>query len=138
MKSMKVRDLMTENVKTVRANDSLATVYDKLDAEHIRHLPVVDEDRRLVGILSSRDLIRASVSGATELPMSAQRQVLETMKVDEIMNTAPETTEPGADIRDAGELLLEFKLGCLPVVEGDQLVGIITEADFVRHVLESA
>ena len=137
MANMKVRDLMTESVKTVGPNDTLATVYDLMDAEHFRHLPVSDDDGRLVGILSSQDLFRAR-AGSRELPLSAQREILGSMKVDEIMNTAPETVEPGADLRDAAETLLEYKLGCLPVIEGDSLVGIITEADFVRHVLESS
>lgn len=137
MAKMKVRDLMTENVKTVGPNDTMATVYDLMDAEHFRHLPVVDEDGRLVGILSSRDLFKATVSASSDLPMSAQRQMLESISVEEVMNTAPETIEPSVDLRDAAETLLEYKLGCLPVVEGDNLVGIITEADFVRCVLES-
>ena len=137
MATTKVRDLMTEHVTTVGPQDSLSTVYDMMDTNRIRHLPVVDEDRRLVGILSNRDLIRATVEGGSDLTVTAQRQMLNYVRVDEVMNTSPATIEPSADVREAGEMLLEYKLGCLPVVEGEALVGIITESDFVRSVVES-
>lgn len=136
MAAMKVRDLMTEDVKTVGPKDTLSTVYDLMDTERIRHLPVVDEDGALVGIISSRDLVKATYGASTDLPMSAQRQLLDGVFAEQIMNTAPETAEPSTDLREAGEMLLEYKLGCLPVVEGESLVGILTESDFVRCVVE--
>jgi CBS domain-containing membrane protein len=56
--------------------------------------------------------------------------------VAEIMTVVPETADPEMLVEEAGQLLLEYKFGCLPVVEGTKLVGILTEADFVRHVVE--
>ena len=131
---MKVRDLMTHHVRTVGPSDSVATAYDVMDAEHFRHLPVVDDEGQLIGILSSRDITRATAG--SDLPISALREMLKRINVDEVMNTAPETTEAGTALRDAAEMILEYKLGCLPVVEGTQLVGILTESDFVRYVAE--
>lgn len=137
MSNLKVRDLMTEDVATLNADDNLASLYDMMDRKHIRHVPVVDEDQLLVGIVSDRDLLRGALGEEASLPLSVRRQMLEQVKVEDIMNTEPQTVEPEQNIREAGELMMEFKVSCLPVVDGDRLVGIITESDFVRYVTES-
>ncbi len=129
---------MTEEVTTVGPEDTMATAYDLMDERHIRHLPVVDDDQQLVGILSSQDLVKATVAETSDMPLSQKRQLLESMSVEEVMNTAPETVEPTTDLKEAGETLLEFKVGCVPVVDGDRLVGILTESDFVRWFVDSA
>lgn len=133
---LKVRDLMTDNVATVQVDDDLSVLYDLMDSRRIRHVPVLDEDGDLVGIVSQRDLIRGALGDAGGLPMSAQRDLLRSAQVGAIMVTEPTTVESDTSLREAGELLLEHKLGCLPVLEGDELVGIITESDFVRYTVE--
>lgn len=138
MKNLKVRDLMTEDVVTVTARSSLADLYDLMDARHIRHVPVVDEEGTLVGIVTHRDLVRGFSRDTSQLPLSAQRDVLRATPVKEVMSLDPETVEPDSPLRDAGDLLLEHKLGCVPVVEGERLAGILTESDFVRYVVESS
>ena len=130
-----VRDLMTEKVETVGPDDDLNVVYDLMDAKRFRHVPVV-EDGELLGLISQRDLLRGALAEATGLPMSAQRDLLRSIKVETVMVVEPTTVEPDYTLREAGEMLLEHKLGCLPVVEGSELVGILTEADFVRHTVE--
>lgn len=131
-----VRDLMTEKVETVRPDDDLNEVYDLMDARRIRHVPVIEEEE-LVGLVTQRDLLRGALAEATGLPMSAQRDLLRSVRVETVMIVEPTTVEPDTTLREAGELLMEHKLGCLPVVEGNELVGILTEADFVRHTLEN-
>ena len=75
--------------------------------------------------------------GAVEdLPLSVERDILRRRRVRGIMATEPDVIEPDATLREAAEMLLESKVGCLPVVEGLRPVGIITEADFVRDFLE--
>lgn len=138
MANLKVRDLMTEEVLTLTAEDNLAALYDLMDSRHIRHVPVVDEDDTLVGIVSDRDLLRGALGEESSLPLSVRRQMLEQLKVEEIMNTEPMTVEPEQTAREAGELLMELKVSCLPVVDGGRLVGIITESDFVRYLTENA
>jgi CBS domain-containing protein len=133
---LSVRDLMTDQVETVRSGEDLTVVYDLMDARRIRHVPVLDEDDTLVGIVSQRDLLRGALGDAAGLPVSAQRDLLKSATVDAIMVTEPITVEPETTLREAGELLLEHKLGCLPVLDGDELVGILTESDFVRHTVE--
>ena len=131
-----VRDLMTEKVFTLKLKDDLATLYDLMDSRRVRHVPIVDNDGELVGLVSDRDLSRSALGAVEELPLSVERDILRRRRIRDIMATEPDTIEPDATLREAAELLLENKVGCLPVVEGLHLVGIITEADFVRDFLE--
>lgn len=134
MSELLVRDLMTERVLTLEPDDNLATLKDLMDARHVRHVPVVDADGDLVGLVSHRDLLRCALNERVEIPFSIQRDVLKGMTIDEIMTTAVETIEPERDIREAAQIMLENKFSCLPVVEGSRLVGILTESDFVRYL----
>jgi CBS domain-containing membrane protein len=138
MEPILVRDLMTPKVFTLRPEATMARLYELMDSKHIRHLPVVDREGDLVGLVTHRDLLRSALTDRSDLPMAIQRQVLETVLVSEIMTTTVETIEPDQDIRDAVDLMLENKFGCLPVVEGEHLVGILTEADFVRYLSKIA
>lgn len=137
MTKLKVRDLMTEDVISVRPYDSLTKVYDLMDLKHFRHMPVVDEEGALVGIITQRDLVRGALGDTASLPVTLQRELLDRVRVQEIMNQEPESIDPDRDVREAGELMMEYKLGCLPVVDGDRLVGILTESDFVRYVVDN-
>jgi CBS domain-containing membrane protein len=123
---------MTEKVFTLSSTDDLTALYDLMDAEHIRHIPVIDEENELVGLVTHRDLLRNALSPPADLPRSMQREILSRSSVDRIMIQEIETIEPDAPIGEAAEIMLENKYGCLPVVEGKRLVGILTEADFVR------
>ncbi len=131
-----VRDLMTEKVFTLGPGDNLVALEDLMDARRVRHVPIVDREGDLVGLVSHRDLARSVLGRMDELPMSVERDLLRGRKVREIMTIEPETVEPEARLAEAAALLLENKIGCLPVVEGMHLVGILTEADFVRDYLE--
>ncbi len=131
-----VRDLMTEKVFTLKGRDDLAALYDLMDSRHVRHVPVVDNDGELIGLVTDRDLSRSALGAVEELPLSVERDILRRRRVRDIMATEPDVIEPDATLREAAEMLLENKIGCLPVVEGLHLVGILTEADFVRDYLE--
>ncbi|HMF07809.1 MAG TPA: CBS domain-containing protein [Thermoanaerobaculia bacterium] len=127
---------MTERVYTLRPKDDLATLYDLMDSRHVRHVPVVDADGEIVGLVTDRDLSRSALGPLDDLPLSAEREELRRRKVRDIMATEPDTLEPDARLQEAAQMLLENKVGCVPVVEGLHLVGILTEADFVRDYLE--
>jgi len=130
-----VRDLMTEDVRALPPNATVAELLELMDRLRIRHVPVV-EDGEIVGLVSHRDVVRGALGGLDQLPMSQRQQLLEQITIAEVMVEDPETIAPDADLRQAAELMLENKFGCLPVAEGSGLVGILTEADFVRHVLD--
>lgn len=129
-----VRDLMIEKVYSLSPGDDLATLYDLMDFRRIRHVPIV-ADGELVGLVTGAELSRSALAGP-ELPLSAVRDRLVRIRVRDIMATEPDTIEPDAPLFDAAEILLEAKVGCLPVVEGLRLVGILTEADFVRDFVQ--
>jgi len=131
-----VRDLMTEKVFTLRPKDDLATLYDLMDSRHVRHVPIVDAEGEIVGLVTHRDLSRSALGALDDLPLSAERDELRRRRVRDIMASEPDTIEPDATLREAAQMLLENKIGCVPVVEGQHLVGILTEADFVRDFLE--
>ena len=101
----------------------------------IRHLPVLDDDgQEVVGIVSQRDLFRGALAKALGYGQSAQRKLMDTLVVKEVMITDIVTTSPDTALDEAAKILMERKIGCLPVVENRRLVGILTEADFVALV----
>lgn len=130
---MQVRDLMQPEVVTLEAEDHLDMADTLMRLGRIRHMPVVEEGR-LVGILSQRDLFRAAISTALQLRASAEREWLKKIPVREVMVSPVRTVSPEAPITEAVHLLLEHRIGCLPVVEGEQLVGLLSETDCLRHL----
>ncbi len=133
MTKLSVRDLMTEKIFALRADDDIQMARDLMDERNIRHVPVVDEDRHLVGLVSQRDLLRNMYPSTSELPVGTQHAVLTRVKVSAIMTRDVETVEPDDDLAAAAQVMLDNKYGCLPVVEGGRVEGILTESDFVRY-----
>lgn len=134
MNTLRVRDLMTQGPMTLGPEDDAAALYDLMDSQHVRHVPVVDEEGCLVGLVSHRDLFRCALGENSDLPLSTQRDILGTMTVGDIMTTSIETVEPDTNLDEAAQIMIDNKYGCLPVVDGTELVGILTESDFVRFV----
>lgn len=129
----RVRDLMTPAVETLGRNDALTLADDLMRQRRIRHLLVLDEEGALCGVVSQRDLFRGALARALGYGESAQRKLLGTLVVKEVMTTEVVTVGPDAPLGEAARLMLEHQIGCLPVVEGERLVGILTESDFVRR-----
>jgi acetoin utilization protein AcuB len=122
--ALAVRDVMSTDLVTVSPAESARRAYEIMRDRRIRHLPVIAEGR-LVGVLSDRDLRPAVLSpglaGAT---------------VGELMSESLTTIAPEAPVEDAASLLVVKKIGCLPVVEGERLVGIVTETDLLAVLVE--
>ena len=131
MTTFAVRDVMTPVVKTLGRNDGLSVADDLMRADRIRHLPVLDESGDLCGIVSQRDLFRGALARALGYGDVAQRKLLATLVVKEVMTTDVVTTPPETRLAEAAGLMLGRKIGCLPVVDDGKLVGIVTETDFV-------
>jgi CBS domain-containing protein len=131
MTVLTVRDVMTPVVKTLGRNDRLSIADDIMRASRIRHLPVLDEDGQLCGVVSQRDLFRGALARALGFGETGQQKVLATLVVKEVMTTDVVTTTPDARLVEAAQLMLARKIGCLPVLDGGRLVGILTESDFV-------
>jgi CBS domain-containing membrane protein len=138
MSVLRVRHLMSDRVYSVAPDDDLATVRDLMDDHQIRHVPVVDRDGDLVGLVSHRDLLRAALIERADLPQVIERGLLEATHVRDVMTTYLETVDPDLELTEAARLLAASKFGSLPVAENGHLVGILTEADFVRHFARTA
>jgi len=135
MKELKVRDVMTADPTTLKRNDKLTLADDIMRLGRVRHLPVLDDDgEALVGIVTQRDLFRNALAQALGYGRHAQRKILDTLSVKDVMATDVVTTGPDTSLIEAARILTERKIGCLPVVENGRLVGILTEGDFVALV----
>lgn len=135
MEKLLVRDLMTEDVIALQPDDSLARLRDLFYERRIRHMPIVDGDGQLVGLVSQRDLLRNSLVDQVNVPEAVEQAVLERLQVRDLMTSEVEGVRPDLDIREAAQIMLEHKYGCLPVVDDERhLVGILTESDFVRFL----
>ncbi|HYV57455.1 MAG TPA: CBS domain-containing protein [Candidatus Nitrosopolaris sp.] len=132
MDELQVRNLMTPEVATLQRNDKLTLADDVMRLGRIRHLPVLDDDgQKVVGIVSQRDLFRSALARTLGYGEHAQRKLLDALAVKEVMSSDVVTTAPDATLVDAARLMMERKIGCLPVVDDGRLVGILTEGDFV-------
>lgn len=134
---MLVRDIMTTKVFTIGADKKAVVASEIMEWAHVRHVPVVDGSRRVVGIISHRDILRASLSALdTQFAKAERRQHLSGAPALAIMHQPAHTIGPDASVQEAAATMRRHKFGCLPVVENDRLVGIVTEYDILRLVEE--
>jgi CBS domain-containing protein len=123
---------MTRKVVTLKRNETLSIADKIMRLERIRHLPVLDDDgRTLVGVVSQRDLFRGALATALGYGEVGQTKILNSLVVKEVMSTDVVTTAPERALHDAARIMVERKIGCLPVLEEGKLIGILTESDFV-------
>lgn len=130
-----VNDIMTTEVTTLGRNDSLQVAKDIMNLGRVRHFPVLEDDK-VVGVVSQRDLYKASLGSVMKYGEKAQRAFLEGIAIKEVMSAPVVTIAPHASVQEAARLMMEKKIGCLPVLEGPQLVGIVTETDMLKLVAE--
>ena len=131
---MLVRSRMTSHVLTVSPTTTIVDALTLARAERIRHLPVVDQER-LVGIVTERDL-RTAVPPAWTDERDEYKQSVSTRRVREVMTSAVITASPTTPVEEASKLMYENRIGCLPVIDGNTVVGIITETDLLRALVE--
>ncbi len=123
---------MTRQVTTLGRNETLKSADDIMRLGRIRHLPVVDDDGNLAGIVTQRDLFHGGLLRALGYGAHARDKALDGLVVKEAMQTEVLTTSANTPLAQAASLMLERKVGCLVVVDGAKIVGILTEADFVK------
>ena len=134
---MIVAKRMMRNPVFVDENDSMKKAMDIMKEREIRHLPVLKGGDKLVGILTERDIKQASPSSATALEIREIFYLLDKVKVKQIMTRRVFTISSDAPIEEAALIMREKKIGCLPVVTGGKLVGILTETDILDAFLDS-
>jgi len=129
----RVRDIMETKLVTISASERLSMVEDIMTLGRVRHMPVV-QGGRLVGVVSERDLLRASLSVLSEHRDAERRAFLHVVEISRVMSTPAIVIGPDATIEEAALLMADKKIGCLPVVAGEELVGMVTETDVLRWV----
>jgi CBS domain-containing protein len=132
---MKVKEIMAKEVATLKVDDELSLAEDIMQLGRIRHMPVMDGDR-LRGIVSERDLFKASLASVIDYDYQTKRNYMKTVVIKEVMRTDLVTIYPEAEVVEAGKLMLKHKIGCLPVVQDGRMVGLITETDILRYYVE--
>ncbi len=128
---MRVQELMTQAVTTVTPDTPVFDARATMVRGHIRHLLVV-EYGRLVGIITDRDIRLNLPSPATTLSVWELNHLLARLTVGEVMTKGVIGVSPEREARDAARIMVEHKIGALPVLVGERLVGIITETDLLR------
>jgi CBS domain-containing protein len=134
--TLTARDLMTPNPATLDRNETLDLPDAIMNLGRIRHMPVV-EDGKVVGVLSQRDLFRSALIAALGFGRKTTGTLIKTIQVKEVMSQDVITIAPNASVKEAARVMIEKKIGCLPVVENEKIVGLITETDILRYVTES-
>lgn len=133
---MRVSDLMSRIVISTPGTAPVLEARALMQRERIRHLLVVD-DGRLQGIVTDRDIRLNMASPATSLSVWELNHLLARLTVDEVMTRNVIAIDPARDVREAARIMIDHKIGALPVLEGEHLLGIITETDLLRAFVDS-
>ena len=133
VRNILVEEVMSTDVFTLGRNDNLSVADDLMKQRRIRHIPVVNSDGDLCGILTQRDLFRGILLKSLGYGTCAEQRILDSLSIKDAMHEEVLTISPDSALSDAATLMLSKKVGCLPVVDGERLVGMISEADFVKQ-----
>ncbi len=133
---MLVKNRMTSDLVAIRATTAFPEGFRIMRERGIRHLPVVDEGGKLIGIVTQTDLLHASPSTTTTLSVFEMSYLLANLHVREVMSSPVITVSEDAPLEEAARLMVERKIGCLPVMRDGDLVGMITETDIFEVFVE--
>ncbi len=127
-----VEKVMQREYASVRSDERLDFVDDVMALGRVRHMPVMDGSQ-LVGVVTQRDLLAAALSRTLDFDAQERRAFLRSVNVGEVMAKKPITVGPSTTLRQAAQLMLRHKIGCLPVVAGTgEALGLVTETDLLR------
>lgn len=134
-----MREMIKKNPISISPEANFFEARNLIHEKGIRHLPVVDNENRIIGIVTDRDIREAAPSDATLLSVQELNYLLGKLKVKAFMTPKEKliTITPDTLIEEAVQLMVDHKIGCLPVVvEGDKLYGIFTETDAMAHLVD--
>ena len=133
VRNILVEEVMSKNIFTLGRNDALRVADDLMKQQRIRHIPVIDSEGDLCGIVTQRDLFRGALLRSLGYGSRAEERLLDSLSIKDAMHEDVFTISPDSALSDAATVMLSEKIGCLPVVDGERLVGMISEADFVKQ-----
>ncbi len=134
---MLVRERMTKNPVVVNPDTSFEDALQLLREKKIRRLPVVDKQGNLVGIVVEKDLLYASPSPATSLSVFEVHYLLSKLQVRDLMTKRVITATEDCPLEEAARIMVDHKIGSLPIVRDRQVIGIITETDIFKIMAEA-
>jgi acetoin utilization protein AcuB len=130
---MQVSEFMTTDVTTVQETDSLLDATMIFVRSTLRHLPVLRE-KKLVGVVTERDVKQFSPSILSGISPDEYNTLMETTPISRVMTRDPATVNPGQSMFEAVQILTTRRIGCLPVVDNGELMGILTNTDMLRQL----
>ncbi len=130
-----VSDIMSSPVFSLSKLDNLLDVRQLMELANIRHIPITDSEGNFEGIVTHRDLLQLTISKLAGITEEEQDELDKGIALISVMRTDVRCVNSSDCLKDAAKILYEHKYGCLPVLEGKKLVGIITEADFLRFTI---
>ncbi|MDQ6469991.1 CBS domain-containing protein [Flavobacterium sp. LHD-80] len=130
-----ISHIMTKTVVTANEKDDLKTVVEKLKKNTIRHIPIV-KGKEVVGIISRTDINRLTFGALFDGQEGADEAILDMLSISQIMTSKPRTVPSDMIIRDLAEIFAKEDFHALPVVDHDELKGIVTTTDVIKYLLE--
>ncbi|MCL2411972.1 MAG: CBS domain-containing protein [Treponema sp.] len=134
---MIVSKIMTKNPFFVSPELSLTSARSLMDKEKIGHLPVLNKDKKLVGLVTKVDLLKAAPSSATTLDMYEISYLLAKLNVEKVMTKDVVTVQENEVIEEAARIMADRRIGCLPVMKGTELIGIVTDTDIFHFFINA-
>ncbi|WP_265436146.1 CBS domain-containing protein [Aeromonas media] len=128
---MTLTEIMTEHPFTLGPQNSVKQAMELMQQEQIRHIPIVDDHLHLLGLVTLSDILATRDSKLLLINPEREAEFTDSVQLDEIMTRQVASVDPHAGIKEAALYLQRHKYGCLPVVRGRKLVGIVTESDFI-------
>jgi acetoin utilization protein AcuB len=134
--AMLVKERMTRNPIFIRPDTPITEAQALMKREKIHHLPVLDKEEKLVGIVTEKDLLYASPSMATTLSVFEMTSLLAKLKVEKVMSREVVTVTEDVPLEEAARVMADRRIGGLPIMRGKAVVGMITESDLFRIFIE--
>ncbi len=127
---------MTRNPVTATPDMSIAEASNLMKQEKVHRLPVLDKDKKLVGLITEKDILYASPSPASSLSIHEMAYLLSKLTVKKLMSKNVVTINKDTTVEEAARMMVDQDLSCLPVLEGDKLIGIVSKSDMFKILLE--
>lgn len=130
-----VKDYMTKHPVVIKEEEPVSRVGELLNTEKFRHLPVVNDQQEVVGMISDRDL--RNIQTALDFVRDVLKEEGEKLRVKDIMHATPITISPDSSLKEAAQLINQQKIGALIVTEGSKIAGILSYTDILRAFIEN-
>ncbi len=135
-RGIRVRDLMTRPAATIRWDATIGAAWKLMRDRKIRHIPVLDADGGLAGIVTDRDLRQVIFEPSIQEQLGNLAKALNILTIKEVMTWGVVSVRPDTDIRQAARIMRDQKIGALPVVDGGRVVGVLTSTDVVKAFVD--